>query len=210
MNNNVRSDGKYPLGEQTLRVYGTDEWEVEHDHNYAPGAPGAIKSYPCTQHDLKPPRTIESFEEIVASFKFTALAGRDGEWNRAFDIWGGAWGALAWELMVWTDHEYNGKLPPPNAVETDQPTIGGQKYIAWKRPLNPNDKRPYIAFAMDPLVAEGATGTVDLLAIMRWCVSKGWLASTTTVAAIEYGIELANGDGKKRIHRLSNYNLTVK
>lgn len=208
MNNNVRTDGKYPLGEQTLKVYGPGEWEVEHDHNYAPVASqGAIKSYPCSEHDFDPPRTIDSFAEIVASFKFSAPDDAGGEWNRAFDVWTGKRGGKTGEIMVWTDHRYNGSLPPKNAVETNWPVIGGQRFIAWKRPLNVGDIRPYIAFVMDPLVAEG---TVDLLAIFKWCVSKGWLKGTDTIAAIEYGIELAHGAGKKRIHRLDNYTLTTK
>jgi hypothetical protein len=208
VNNNVRTDGKYPLGEQTLTVYGADSFEVEHDHNYAPPeSAGAIKSYPCIQRNLNPPRTIDSFTEVTASFKFTAPDDAGGEWNRAFDVWTGKWGGLTGELMVWTDHKYNGTLPPKNAVVSDRPTIGGQRYIAWKRPLNPGDTRPYIAFVMDPLVAEGS---VDLLAIFRWCVAKGWLKGTDTIAAFEYGVELANGAGKKRIHQLTNYTLTVK
>lgn len=207
VNNNVRTDGKYLLGEQTLRVYGSDEFEVEHDHNYALDAPGAIKSYPCIQRNLNPPRAIDSFTEVEASFTFTAPDDAGGEWNRAFDVWTGKWGGLTGELMVWTDHRYNGSLPPKSAVDVDHPVIAGQKYIAWKRPLNKDDTRPYIALVMDPLVTEGA---VDLLAIFRWCVSKGWLKGTDTIAAIEYGVELANGAGKRRIHRLSNYTLTAK
>lgn len=204
MNNNVWQT-KYPVGEQTLCVYGPDNWKVVADHNYAPTAPGAIKSYPDTQRDLNPPRAIDSFTEVVASFKFTSPD--VGEWNEAFDIWLGKWGALAGELMVWTRHRYNGPLPPKNAVQTDRPTIGGQKYIAWTRPLNAGDPRPYIALVMDPMVAEG---TVDLLAIFRWLVSKGWLKGTDTIAAIEYGIEIANTGGKPETFQLDSYELTVR
>lgn len=205
MNNNVRDDGKYPVGEQTLRVYGTDCWEVDADHNYAPNAPGAIKSYPCTQRNFNPPRLISSFTEITARFDFTSPAA--GEWNEAFDVWWGKWGGLTGELMVWPNHRYNGPLPPSSAVQTDRPTIAGQKYIAWTRPLNPNETRPYIALVMDPMVAQGS---VDLLAIFKWCVSKGWLEDTDTVAAIEYGIEFANNGGQKRTHRLNDYELTAR
>jgi hypothetical protein len=53
-------------------------------------------------------------------------------------------------------------------------------------------------------------GTLDLLAVFRWLVGKGWLKATDKVAAIEYGVEIANTAGGPQTFRLNNYTLTTK
>lgn len=204
VNNNVRTDNKYPVGSQTLKVWGTNRWEVLADHNNAPAAPGAIKSYACTQRNFVN-RTIDSFTEIVAAFDMTNP--KAGEWDAAFDIWWGTWGAITGEFMVWPDHLYNGALPPKNVTESTTVTIDGQSYIAWRRPLNSGDPRWYIALVMN---TKTAAGTVNLLNLFKWLVEKGWVKGTDLVAAIEFGVEIANGGGSPQTHRVNNYVLTAR
>lgn len=203
MNNNVWNK-KDPVGPQAIYAYGPDSWYVVADHSNPAARPGAIKSYPDTQRNFTN-RTIDSFTEITSTFSMTNPP--VGEWNACYDIWIGAWGAIAGEVMIWTDHRYNGPLPPGNAAESTKVTIDGQGYTAWKRPLNTGDTRPYIALAMNPMKA---VGEIDLLKVFQWLVSKGWLKGTDKVAAIEYGVEIANTAGGPQTFRLNNYTLTAR
>lgn len=200
MNNNVHNATE--SGPQTLYAHSPSSWYVVADHSKADARPGSIKSYPDTQRNFTD-RTIDSFTQIVSAYSMTNPP--LGEWNAAYDIWIGAIGSKSTaEVMIWTDHRYPASIPPKNATETATVTIDGQPYKAWWR-LNGNGGR-YIALVMDP---KKATGTVDLLKIFRWLVDKGWLKGTDKVAAIEYGVEIANTAGGPQTFRLNNYTLTA-
>jgi hypothetical protein len=173
------------------------------DHSKAGARPGSIKSYPDTQRNFTD-RPIESFTEITARYSMTNPA--VGEWNAAFDIWIGAIGSKSTaEVMIWTDHRYNGVIPPANAIQSTTVEIDGQGYTAWWR-RNGNGGN-YIALAMNPL---RPAGTINALKVLRWLVDVGWLKGTDKVAAIEYGIEIANTAGGPQTFRLNSYTLTAQ
>lgn len=204
VNNNVWND--LESGSQTLRAWSPSRWEVIANHSRTDVRPGSIKSYPDTQKNFTN-RSIASFAEMTATWstEFPAV----GEWIGAFDNWiGGIGSKCTAEVMLWTHHRYNGALPPPNAVESTTVTIAGHAFVAWRRPLN--DKglgQQYIALAM---IDHKPIGSVDLLAVFRWLVDKGWLKGTDLVAAIEYGVEIANTAGGSQTFRLNNYTLTAQ
>lgn len=208
VNNNVFN--KTQSGPQRLDVYDAKRWCVVADHAIpdvpkGTAPPGKIKAYPCTQRNFSH-RSIESFKVITADWatRFPDV----GEWDGAFDNWFGGIGSPSTaEVMVWTHHKYNGVLPPPNAVDVASPVISGQSYKAWRR-KNGNGG-DYIALVMDPM---RPAGSVDLLAIFRWLVSKTWLKATDEIAAIEYGVEIANTKtpaGGPQVFWLDSYNLTA-
>lgn len=202
VNNNIWSD---EAGTQTMHVYSPHSWYVVANHSRTDVRPGSIKSYPDTQRNFTN-RSVDSFTEMTASWitSYPAV----GEWNSAFDIWmGGIGSKCTHEVMLWTHHRYNGKLPPSNATEATTATIDGQGFTAWRRPLNAGDSRWYIALAMNPMQP---AGKVDLLKVFRWLVDKGWLKGADLVAAVEYGIELANTAGEERTYVLDDYQLNFK
>lgn len=173
------------------------------DHS-KPGAPsGSIKSYPDTQRNFTD-RPIDSFTQITAAYDMTCPP--VGEWDAAFDIWVGGIGSKSTaEVMIWTHHRYNGVLPPKNALESTTVTIDGQGFTAWRR-KNGNGG-DYIALAMNPMKP---AGTVDLLKVFRWLIGKGWLKGTDKVAAVEYGVEIANTNGGPQTFTLNSYTLIAK
>ncbi|MEV6413837.1 hypothetical protein [Kribbella sp. NPDC051718] len=200
INNNVHKPDL--AGEQTMYVYGPGSWYVVANHSKPGVPPGAIKSYPDTQRNFAD-RTIDSFTQIVAEYSMTNPPA--GEWNAAFDVWIGGIGSKSTaEVMVWTDHRYNGVIPPPNAEMSSTVVIDGQYFNAWWR-RNGNGGR-YIALAMNP---RKSSGSVDLLKVFRWLVQMGWLKGTDKVAAIEYGVEIANTAGGEQTFRLNEYTLTA-
>lgn len=201
INNNVFN--KDQAGEQTMYVYGPGSWWVVANHS-KPGTPaGKIKSYPDTQRNFTD-RPIDSFTDITADYDMTCP--QAGEWDAAFDVWVGGIGSKSTaEVMVWTHHKYNGVIPPPNAEMSSTVVIDGQYFNAWWR-RNGNGGR-YIALAMNP---QKPRGSVDLLKVFQWLVQMGWLKGTDKVAAIEYGVEIANTAGSEQTFRLNNYKLTAQ
>lgn len=192
-------------GPQRIDVWSPHRWSVTANHSRLDVRPGSIKSYACTRKDFTN-RSIDSFTDLSSSWATTYPA--VGEFNGAFDIWvGGVGSKCTAELMLWTNHRYNGPLPPSNATESVKVDIDGQGFTAWRRPLNAGDSRWYIALAMNPMQP---AGSLDLLAVFRWLVGKGWLKGTDTIAAVEYGIELANTVGEERTYSLDDYQLSFK
>lgn len=201
MNNNVFN--KDESGDQTIHAYGPDSWYVVANHSKPGAPPGKIKSYPDTQRNFTN-RSIDSFTQITADYDMRCPP--VGEWDTAFDCWVGGIGSRSTaEVMVWTDNRYNGPLPPKNALESTTVTIDGQGFIAWRR-KNGNGG-DYIALAMTPMKA---AGSLDLLAVFRWLISKGWLKGADLVAAVEFGVEIANTAGGPQTFTLDNYTLTAK
>lgn len=185
-----------------MHVYSPHSWYVVANHSRTDVRPGSIKSYPDTQRNFTN-RSIDSFTEMTASWETTYPD--VGEYNGCFDIWvGGIGSRCTAELMLWTNHRYNGPIPPKNATESVKAEIGGQGFAAWRRPLNAGDSRWYIALAMNPM---RPAGQLDLLAVFRWLVSKGWLTGTDLIAAVEYGVELANTAGEERTYFVDDYQL---
>lgn len=200
VNNNVFNVDE--SGPQAIYATGPDSWYVVANHSKPGVPPGKIKSYPDTQRNFKD-RTVDSFGKIVAQYSMTCPD--VGEWDAAFDIWVGGIGSKSTaEVMVWTHHRYNGPLPPKNAIESTTVTIDGQGFTAWRR-KNGNGG-DYIALAMNPMKP---VGSIDLLKVFRWLVEKGWLKGTDLVAAIEYGVEIANTAGGPQTFTLNNYTLTT-
>lgn len=200
VNNNVFSAN---AGTQTMHVYGTGSWQVVANHSLPGVPPGSIKSYPDTQRNFTN-RSIDSFTQITADYDMTCPP--VGEWDAAFDVWIGGIGSKSTaEVMVWTQNRYNGPLPPGSALEAVSVTIDGQGFIAWRR-KNGNGG-DYIALAMNP---QKSAGQLDLLAVFRWLVSKGWLRGTDLVAAVEFGVEIANTAGSEQRFTLNSYTLKAR
>lgn len=201
MNNNVFKAAE--AGTQTISALSPGQWTVVANHSRPDVPAGSIKSYPDTQRNFTN-RSIDSFTQIVADYSMTCPP--VGEWDAAFDIWVGGIGSKSTaEVMVWTHHLYNGPLPPKNALESTTVTIDGQGFTAWRR-KNGNGG-DYIALVMNPLKA---AGSLDLLKIFRWLVDKSWLKGSDLVAAIEFGVEIANTNGGPQTFQLNSYTLTTK
>jgi hypothetical protein len=183
-------------GPQTIRACGYNRWSVVSDQPELASNPGSVKTYPDTQKNFN--QSIDSFNSIKSTFANTAPA--SGEWNFAYDIWLNGLGND--ELMIWTNYRYPGSLPPGNAAEKTTVTIDGQQYVAWRHG-SPGSR--YIALAMGP---QKSSGSVDVLKIMDWLVSKGWLSGSDRVSAIEYGVEISSTNGPQTFH-LNDYSLTT-
>ncbi len=163
----------YPVS-QTMYICDYNNWYVVANMNNNTGD-GAVKTYPNVHMDFNSAPEISSFSNISSSFAHTAP--HVGIYEFAYDIWlNGVASSGSTEVMIWTDN-YN-QVPSGSQLETV--TFDGQTYQVYK-------SGSYIAFVETTNVT---SGTVNLLSFFNHVIGKGWIPSTSTVGAIDYGIEL--------------------
>jgi hypothetical protein len=97
--------------------------------------------------------------------------------------------------MIWTDN-YN-QVPSGSSVETVM--LDGQSYDVHK-------SGSYIAFVETTNVT---SGTVNLLSFFNHIISKGWIPSTSTLGAIDYGVELVSTNSMNATFQVNDFSLTT-
>jgi hypothetical protein len=98
--------------------------------------------------------------------------------------------------MIWTDN-YN-QVPSGSSVETV--TFDGQTYDVYK-------SGSYIAFVEKTNVT---SGTLNLLSFFQHIVTKGWIAATSTLGAIDYGVDLVSTNGADATFQVNGFSLTTQ
>ena len=178
---------------QTLYVCDYNNWYVVAKMDDA-AHDGAVKTYPNVHKDFGAGPALSSFAGISSSF---AHAGPHvGIYEFAYDIWlNGVATAGSTEVMIWTD---NYKQVPSGSVQ-ETVTFDGQSYQVYK-------SGSYIAF----VAANNVTaGTVNLLAFFNHLIAKGWIPSTSTLGAIDYGVELVSTNAMDATFAVTGFSLTT-
>jgi hypothetical protein len=178
---------------QTMYVCDYDNWYVVAKLDNSTGD-GAVKTYPNVHKDFGSAPAISSFTMISSSF---AHAGPHvGIYEFAYDIWlNGVASNGSTEVMIWTDNF--GQVPSGSIQETV--TFDGQSYQVWK-------SGSYIAFVETNNVT---SGTVNLLSFFNHIISKGWIPATSTLGAIDYGVELVSTNGMDATFVVDGFSLTT-
>jgi hypothetical protein len=78
-------------------------------------------------------------------------------------------------------------------------TFDSQSYQVYK-------SGSYIAFVDTTNVT---SGTVNLLSFFNHIITKGWIPSTSTVGAIDYGVELVSTGGADAMFQVNGFSLTT-
>jgi hypothetical protein len=183
---------KYQVS-QTMYVCDYNNWYVVANMNNNTGD-GAVKTYPNVHQDFTGAPKISSFKTISSSFAHTAP--HVGIYEYAYDIWlNGIAGAGSTEVMIWTDN-YN---QVPSGSSLDTVTFDGASYNVYKA-------GSYIAFVETTNVT---SGTVNLLSFFNYIIAKGWIPSTSTVGAIDYGVELVSTNGADATFQVNDFSLTT-
>jgi hypothetical protein len=178
---------------QTMYVCDYNNWYAVANMNNSAGD-GAVKTYPNVHKDFDSSPQISSFKTISSSFSHTAP--HVGIYEFAYDIWlNGVASSGSTEVMIWTDN-YN-QVPSGSSVETV--TLDGQSYDVHK-------SGSYIAFVETTNVT---SGTVNLLSFFNHIISKGWIPSTSTLGAIDYGVELVSTNSTNATFQLDDFSLTT-
>ena len=148
-----------------------------------------VLTYPSVQRNY-PNRALSSFTSMTSSYaeNMHAVAGTDAE--AAYDIW---INDLNKEVMFWVDN--HGQTPAGSKVATV--TLGGLTWNYYKT-------NGYYAFVLDH---NAPTGTVDLLAGIKYLMSRGDLAGSDKLWQVNFGFEICSTAGAPETFRVSNYTL---
>jgi hypothetical protein len=178
---------------QTMYVCDYNNWYVVANMNNTTND-GAVKTYPNVHKDFTGSPLISSYTTMSTSFSHTGP--HVGIYEFAYDIWlNGIASSGSTEVMVWTDN-YN-QVPSGSVMETI--TLDSQMYQVYK-------SGSYIAFVMS---ANVTSGTINLLTIFNHLVTKGWIPSTSTMGAVDYGVELVSTNSMDATFAVNNFSLTT-
>ena len=179
------------LGPETLYACSYHNWYVvSKQTNHA----GAVKTYPNVHKDYDNVR-ISSFNRIRSTF--AATSPHVGIYNVAYDIWAnGVATSGSTEIMIWTENFK--QVPAGNKVA--RVGLGGRTYNVWKTSDN-----HYIALVPTAVMK---SGSIDLLAIFKWLMSKGWLPANSTLGQIDFGVEIVSTDGRNATFTFTDFSIT--
>jgi Glycosyl hydrolase family 12 len=148
-----------------------------------------VLTYPSVQKNY-PNRALSSFTSMTSSYaeNMNSAAGTDAE--AAYDIW---INDLNKEVMFWVDN--HGQTPAGSKVATV--TLGGLTWNFYKT-------GGYYAFVLDH---NAASGTVDLLAGLKYLMSHGDLSASDKLWQVNFGFEVCSTAGAPETFTVSNFTL---
>jgi hypothetical protein len=148
-----------------------------------------VLTYPSVQKNY-PNRALSSFTSMTSSYSenMNATAGTDAE--AAYDIW---INDLNKEVMFWVDN--HGQTPAGSKVATV--TLGGLTWDYYQ-------ENGYYAFVLNH---NATSGTVDLLAGIKYLISRGVLSSSDKLWQVNFGWEICSTAGVAQTFTMSNFTL---
>jgi hypothetical protein len=183
----------YPLGPQTLTACSYRDWVVVSDQT---NNAGAVKTYPNVHKDF-PDLPIRSFHSITSSFAETSP--HTGIYDVAYDIWtNGVASPGCTEFMIWNENFHQVPIDSRGVTVT----LGGRTYGVFKT----GDNR-YISFVPEAVFT---SGTVDILEILKWAMSKGWLPSNSTLGQIDFGVEIVSTGGAPATFKFTDFSINAR
>ena len=192
VHNNMWNSASYQCAE-TLHACSFHSWYVVANMNNSNGD-GAVKTYPNVHKDYSNV-AISSFNTITSTF--AEASPHDGIYDVAYDIWtNGVATAGCTEFMIWNE---NYKQVPGGSLAASV-TLGGRAYNVYKTSSN-----GYIAFVP---TAVFTSGTVDILEIFKWTMSKGWLPANSTLGQIDFGVEIVSTNGANATFKCTDFSIT--
>jgi len=191
--NNAWNAANYSVS-QTLYACSPGSWYVTARMNNNSGD-GAVKTYPNAHKDFDSNPTITGFSSITSTFAQSGTP--SGIYEYAYDIWiNGIASSGSTEVMIWT---YNHGQSPGGSDTGQQVTISGHSFEVFRG-------GGYIAFEAKQ---NFTSGTLDLLQVFKWIISKGWLTSHATLGQVDYGVELVSTDNTPETFAITNYSVST-
>lgn len=177
--NNIWGSG---AGTQTIWADSYSKWGVTANHPNT----GGIKSYPNSTRPIN--TQLSALSSLKSSFNVT-VPSSGSSFVAAYDIWTGN---NAHEIMLWMNKQ--GAVGPiagswdssgnPVANFTNV-SVGGHTWNVYKGSNGSNDVFSFVR------TSNTSSGTVDVLAILNWCKSKGWMGSEI-VNSVQFGYEITS------------------
>lgn len=192
VHNNLWNRAQYDPCTSTLTAWSHDQWQVVTRMNNRTGD-GAVKTYPNVHRNYNHV-PIAAFESLTS--RFAATAPGVGIYNVAYDLWiNGIATPGCTEIMIWTEN----RNQVPGGRYAREATFGDHRFKVYRRPAG-----NYLAFVA---TTNFNAGTVDLLAMLKWTISQGWLPATSTVSQVCFGIEMVSTDDTDATFRVSAFSI---
>src|ERR1035438_2208074 len=139
---------------------------------------GGVKSYPNVSRYIG--QSLSSLSSVTSSFNVSVPG--SGAYETAYDIWDSS---NAYETMLWMNK--TGGVGPLGS-EVASVSVGGYSWHVYK---GSNGSNQVFSF-----VNTGSTtsGTVNILAVLRWIESQGWFGNIT-LGNVQFGWEITSASG---------------
>lgn len=145
---------------------------------------GAVQTYPDSLYTISGSKTLGQYTSMTSTFGEAYQT--VGDWDAGYDVWMNNWDAKK-EMMIW--NEWHGSQSYWATAATTAVTISGVPYH-----FVIIGSSEYV-FVRDTQVK---TGSVDILAALKWLVSKGYYSNSDVPTQIEYGVEICGTSGTQR------------
>jgi hypothetical protein len=137
---------------------------------------------------------LSSFTTISSTF--AEMGPHVGIYEYAYDVWlNGVAAAGSTQVLVWVDNYH--RVPAGSQVATT--TLDAHTYDVWRTA----DRSSIVLESRAPFTS----GTVDLLKIVDWTITQGWLSSNSTLGQIEFGVEIASTDGASATYAFNAFSI---
>ena len=195
---------------QTLTANDPGNWNVV--ANAQPPGSTAVQTYPDGQVTLttaNKPDPLSNFGSIISSFSENMHATGSTSAQAAYDIWLGqnASTNYADEVMIWNDQANRGTCG--GATVLTNVNFGGSNGVPvqnWTlcRYGPPGPTSELIWYLTN---GNEQSGTVDVLSMVNWLVSNGYLPQGTGLNQIDYGFEICSTPGPETF-QVSSFSIT--
>jgi hypothetical protein len=206
-NTSIGNDVWSPISgwKQTLNVTNPSDWSVTAN---MPAGNTAVVSYPSLganfgETDSDSPTPLSDFKSIYSSFNENMNANSGTSAWAAYDIWlGPSSGTSATnEVMIQHDFANNGACTAEASA-----TFGGSGGV-------PVQKWNLCQFGSELVWkltgGNEQSGTVDVLGMLNWLVSHGYLPSESGLYSVGYGWEICSTGGQNEKFQVNNFSITA-
>ena len=170
--NNIWGSG---AGSQCIWANSGTNWGVWADHPNT----GGIKSYPNATKAIN--KSVTSLGSLSSSYNVSVPS--SGAYETAYDIWDTN---HRYEIMLWMNK--TGAVGPLGTSQGNV-TLGGHSWTVYKGTNGSNDVFSFVRSS------NSASGTVDILPILRWIKdTKGWFGNVT-IGDVQFGFEITSSSG---------------
>lgn len=147
---------------------------------------------------------ISALSQLTSTYAETAPHNGQtiAEW--AWDDWLDNDSGYPNEVMVWVDN--NNRCNDLGAQVAGSVTIGGQKWT----PYQYSSGEFIWSLGTPGACAQQSSGTVDLLALLKWMQAHGHAAADATISEVDGTWEICSTGGVPETFRVSSYSISAK
>jgi hypothetical protein len=183
---------------QTLTASGPGNWSVVADSK--PAGFTGVQTYPDTQQIYtttgNAPEPLSGFSSIISSFTETMNTVSTTDAEAAYDIWLGQNTSTNYadEVMIWNDQANRGTCG--GATVKANATFGGSNGVPqqnWTLCRNGSSANSELIWYLTS--GNEQSGSVDILSMLTWLQSHGYLPAGSGLNQIDYGFEICSTSG---------------